>query len=448
MKKGQQITLKIEENIFPNIGVGYVDGKKVRVKNTLVGQTVLCRVTKSRSGKIEAKWLEKIEPAPWEQASFCEHYNRCGGCLLQTLSLDKQLEHKKEMVENLLKDAGHDISPEAVYASPKPFEYRNKMEFSFGDEFKDGPMTLGMHKKGRHHDVVTVDACHLCDGDFRTILKAVLAYAQEKMWPKYNKKTHEGFLRHLVVRKAENTGEIMVALSASTQFEWEVTPFVGHLKALDLSGEIKSILWVKNDGLGDLVTGEVVCLEGEHYITEKMLGLTFQISLYSFFQPNTQAASLLYEKALSFIEGIEGKVCFDLFSGTGTIAQLMAKKAKHVIGIEIVEDAVEMAKMNAELNNLEHCEFLCGDVFDVLETVTTAPDVIVVDPPRVGIREKTVSKIASYGVPEILYISCNPKTLAEDLLYFKNKGYHVKRFVLVDQFTWTGNIEAICLLSR
>lgn len=448
MKKGEAIQLKIEYALYPNIGVGIYEGQRVRVKNTLPGQLVEARISKKRSGKVEARLLEVLERSEKEQASFCEHFNECGGCLLQTLSFEAQTEHKRDMVQRLLSDNGIEVNIDEVIASPEAFEYRNKMEFSFGDAFKDGPMTLGMHRKGRHHDVVTVSNCHICDGDYRLILDAMLKFADDHQLPKYSKFTHEGFLKHLVVRKGKNTGEIMVALSASTQHALNKEAFVEMLLALPLEGTLKSVLWVKNDGLGDVVTGDIEKLYGDYEIHETIMGLTFKVSLYSFLQPNTKGAEKLYEAAINEIPSIDGKICFDLFSGTGTIGQLMAQKAKWVYGIEIVADAVAVAKENATVNGLDNCTFMCGDVFKVLSEFEQKPDVIVVDPPRAGMGEKTTVKIASYDVPEIVYVSCNPKTLAEDLLVFQKQGYDVVKYILVDQFPWTGAVESIVKLVK
>ena len=454
MKKGQELTLKIERMKYPNVGIGISDGQDVRVKNGIKGQTLLCRVSKKRGGKIEARALEVVERANFEQASFCEHFNICGGCMLQTLDYQNQLMLKREMVENLLHEAGYDVQINQVIESPKPFEYRNKMEFSFGDAYKDGPLTLGMHKKGHHHDVVDVPFCHLVDQDFRVIQVAVLNYAKTEGLLKYNKRLNEGFLRHLVVRKGHATGEIMVALSATTQVadkdgnHFDGASFVEMLKNLDLKGTLTSVLYVKNDGLGDVVSGELECLFGRDYIMEKLFDKFFKITLYAFFQTNTLGAERLYSTAMDLIPNLEGKVCFDLFSGTGTIGQIMAQKAKKVIGIELVSDAVEAAIQNAEFNGLGNCTFICGDVFDKLATVDEQPDVIVVDPPRSGMGEKTTKAVASYGVPEIVYISCNPSTLLEDLVVFNKQGYVCEAISLVDMFPWTAGVESIVKLQK
>lgn len=448
LKRNEVIELKIEYNKYPNVGVGQYNGKKIHVKNAIEGQQVMARYKKSKGGRAEAKLMEVLERSPLEQDSFCEHFDLCGGCMLQTLNYEDQKLLKKRMVQNLFDEAGLEIDFETVKSSPEIFEYRNKMEFSFGDAVKGGPLTLGMHRKGRHNDVVTVDHCHLADEDYRAILKNVLDFFVDSEYPKYNKHTQEGFMKHLVVRKAKKTGEIMVALSATTQYTFDGTAFVEMLRKIPFQGSLVSVLYVKNDGLGDVVSGDVEVLYGRDHIFDEIHGLKFKITLYSFFQTNTLGAEMLYEEALSLIPQIEGKVCFDLFSGTGTIGQIMAQSASKVIGIEIVADAVKAANENAHMNGLENCTFLCGDVFKVLETVTEKPDVIVVDPPRAGIGEKTVEKVASYQIPEIVYISCNPKTLLEDLIVFRRQGYHVSRAMLLDTFPWTGHVEAVVLMSR
>lgn len=454
MKKGQEITLKIDRMKYPNIGIGKFEGQDVRIKHTIEGQTVLARVSKKRGGKIEARCLEILERAPIEQASFCEHFNKCGGCMLQTMNYENQLQTKTQMVSHLFSEAGLELSFNEIVPSPEQFEYRNKMEFSFGDEFKEGPLTLGMHKKGHHHDVVNVPFCHLVDEDFRIILTSVLEFVTKNGLLKYNKRSNIGFLRHLVVRKSKGTGEIMVALSATTQASdvhgkpFDRLSFANMLKQLDLTGEITSILYVKNDGLGDVVTGEIDILFGRDFIIEKLFDLSFKITLYSFFQTNTRGAERLYQTAMQLIPNLDGKICFDLFSGTGTIGQIMAQKSKKVIGVEWIEDAVIAARENAKINGLDNCEFICGDVFAILSTIDAHPDVIVVDPPRNGMGEKTTRAIAAYGVTEIVYISCNPSTLMEDLIIFEKCGYVADEITLVDMFPWTGGVETVVLLSH
>lgn len=454
VKKGQEIEIKIEKMKYPNVGIGTFEGESVRIKGALTGQTLKARISKKRSNKIEARPLEVIERSDREKASFCEHFGSCGGCMLQTLDYEGQLSIKREMVKHLFDDAGLDIKIDKIIGSPEIFEYRNKMEFSFGDEFKDGPLTLGMHKKGHHHDVVNIPHCHLVDEDYRTLLNGILAYATENKLIKYNKRSNEGFLRHLVVRKAKGTGEIMVALSATTgPQDAEGNPFdemlfLKMIQSLPLKGSLKSVLYVQNDGLSDVVAGDIKILYGDDFITEKLFDLTFKITLYSFFQTNTLGAEILYQTAMDLIDDLSDKVCFDLFSGTGTIGQIMAQKASQVIGIEWVQDAVDAAEENAELNGLTNCNFICGDVFEKLQTVAEKPDVIVVDPPRSGMGEKTTTAIAGYNIPSIVYVSCNPSTLLDDLIVFRKLGYETNEITLVDMFPWTGGVECVTQLKK
>jgi len=460
MKKGEVIEIFVDYNLYPNVGVGIVDGKRVRVKGALRGQRVRCRLSKKRGDRIEARLIDVAEPASDEQPSFCEHYEVCGGCMLQTFSAETQLAHKVDMVNRLFENAGLESRVTEAIESPEVFEYRNKMEFSFGDMEKGGAMTLGMHRKGHHHDVVTVDHCHLVDADYRLILERTLDFFTALEVPKYNKFSHGGILRHLVVRKAKATGEIMVALSATTQHTEDgksidryLAGFLEMLLGLEpeLSGKLTSIMQIKNDGLGDVVAGETVVLHGRDYIEEMLSGLRFKVTLYSFFQTNTLGAEKLYEAAIGRISEFEGKVCFDLFSGTGTIGQILASNgASHVVGVELVEDAVRSARENAAFNGLSNCEFIAGDVFKVLSGMDEAllPDVIVLDPPRAGVGENAVRKVASYGVEEIVYVSCNPKTLTEDLRIFEQLGYHAGDVTAVDMFPWAGHVETVVRLQR
>jgi 23S rRNA (uracil-5-)-methyltransferase RumA len=220
------------------------------------------------------------------------------------------------------------------------------------------------------------------------------------------------------------------------------------LKNLELSADIVGILFIKNDGIADMVQGEIEILFGREYYMEELMGLKFKVSFYSFFQTNPAGAEVLYKKAMEYTGSADEKTVFDLFSGTGTIGQIASKNAKKVIGIEIVEDAVRSANENAKLNGIENCDFIAGDVFEVLDNVSEKPDVIIVDPPRAGIMEKTLGKILDYKVDQITYISCNPKTLVENLIFMEKRGYKVEKVCCVDMFPHTGHVETVVLMSR
>ena len=286
------------------------------------------------------------------------------------------------------------------------------------------------------------------------MLSCVLDYFTEKNASYFHKIRHEGYLRHLLVRKAQKTGELLIALVTTTQETHDLEPLVMQLLSLPLQGKITGILHTKNDSVADVIqSDETVILYGQDYFYEKLLGLQFKISQFSFFQTNTFGAEVLYETVRNFLgdisdEGKRDKIVFDLYSGTGTIAQLLAPVAKKVIGVEIVEEAVEAARQNAALNGLENCVFIAGDVLKVIDAIEEKPDIIILDPPRDGIHPKALDKIIRYGVEHILYISCKASSLARDLEVFLARGYRTKRCVAIDQFPWTAGVETCVLLSR
>jgi len=449
MKRGSVIELTIDRVLFPGKAIGTYEGNRIQMKGALPGQKVRARIKKKKQNRIDATVLEVLEKAPNEVDSFCPHFGRCGGCARQTLSYEDQVALKGDQVQGLLEDAGiQGYEWGGVVPSPEIYHYRNKMEYSFGDEEKGGPLTLGMHKKGRYHDVVTVDECKIADKDFNVILAASHKHFTDRGIPKYDGVRHlGGYLRNLNVRKGKKTGEILIGLSTSSHEEHDLKPYVDMLLNLDLEGEIVGILHIVNNDIAQVVRGEYDVLYGRDYYMEELFDLKFKVSFYSFFQTNSLGAEVLYERAMEYMDHIESRNVFDLFSGTGTIAQIMAEKADHVTGIEIVEDAVKAAIENTKLNNLENCDFLAGDVFVKLDEVTKKPDVIVVDPPRVGIHEKALAKIVDYGVKGITYVSCNPVSLAVNLKQMQEAGYAVKKVCCVDMFPHTPHVETVVELE-
>lgn len=503
------------------------------VKGALPGQKIKFRAKKVRKDKSQGILLEVTEKSPLETAEpMCCRFGKCGGCSYQTLPYEKQLELKKnqvlEIIDNVYKtlDSSLGIKKDYIYdgilPSPEIKGYRNKMEFSFGDEYKGGPLTLGLHKKGSVHDIVNASGCQIVDDDYSKVIDCIVEYFREKQVPHYNKNTHQGVLRHLLVRRAVSTGELLVALVTSSQ--QDISEYVSEvsekLNGLEYSGKLTGFIHIINDGLGDVVKSDKMhIISGKDWFTEKILGLQFKISPFSFFQTNTKGAEVLYTRARDYVLGremagvgknsvgveldaknsrIDGvclektadssdivdgysemgienvdlagvcsektesekkldtgkssefkdKVVFDLYSGTGTIAQIIAPVAKKVIGVEIVEEAVEAAKENAAINGLDNCEFIAGDVLKVIDEIDEKPDYIILDPPREGIHPKAIRKIIDYGVENIVYISCKPTSLSQDLATFETFGYHVERVSNVDMFPGTVHVETVCLLSR
>lgn len=473
MKKGQVYEGSVVRVDFPNKGIVCVGDETAVVKNSLPGQKVKFSVNKVRKGKAEGRLLEVTEKSPLETGRTCSLFGLCGGCTYLSLPYEEQLKVKEEQVKRLLDSVlNKQEEPwtfEGIKGSPKAYEYRNKMEFSFGDEYKDGPLALGMHKRGSFYDIVTVADCEIVDADYRLILQTVRDYFAQTKVSFFHRMSHEGFLRHLLVRKASRTGEILVALVTTSQDPWQretavegsldadalITGFKDLLLSLEqegkLAGKFAGILHITNDSIADVVQSDhTELLYGQEYFYEELLGLKFKISTFSFFQTNSYSAEVLYQMARDYVGDLGGsdKTVFDLYSGTGTIAQLMAPAAGKVIGVEIVEEAVEAAKKNAAANGLDNCEFIAGDVLKVLDEVEEKPDMIILDPPRDGIHPKALPKIIAYGVDHIVYISCKPTSLVRDLEVFLENGYRVDKAVAVDQFPWTANVETVVLLSK
>ena len=453
MKKGEIYEGIIEKVDFPNKGYVNIDGEKVIVKNGIPGQKVRFMINKKRSGRAEGRLLEILENSTLEvREPVCKNFPACGGCMYQTMSYEEQLKMKETQVKGLLQEAvgiGTDLHWEGIHGSPIEFGYRNKMEFSFGDEYKDGPLSLGLHKKGSTYDVLTASDCKLVHPDMTAILSSVLDFFTELGAVHYKKMQHTGYLRHLLLRRGVTSGEILVHVITTSQAEYDYAPLVSRLLALPLEGKIVGIMHIINDSLSDVVqSDETRLLYGQDYFYETLLGLRFKISTFSFFQPNSLAAEVLYSIVRDYIGDTKDKEVFDLYSGTGTIAQLLASVAKEVIGVEIVEEAVEAAKVNAALNGLTNCRFIAGDVLKVLDNLTEKPDMIILDPPRDGIHPKALPKILAYGVENIVYISCKPTSLARDLPAFLAAGYEVQRSCSVDQFCETVHVETVVLLSH
>ena len=494
LKKGSVYEGKVEKVDFPNKATVWVtdeDGqkKKAIVKNAIPGQTVRFCVNKKRKGHCEGRLMEVVEKSPLETNPACPHFGKCGGCTYQTVAYEEQLKIKSAQVEKLLSEVVSGELPfEGIIGSPVTEEYRNKMEFSFGDEYKDGPLALGLHKRNSMYDIVPVTECKIIDEDYRKILTCVQDYAIEKELPFQHKLSHEGYLRHLLVRKSVKTGQILVDIVTTTQIEHDFTELVNRLTSIEYKGTLTGVLHTFNDSLADAVINEKTeLLHGQDYIEEELLGLRFKITPFSFFQTNSLGAEVLYSKAREYVlsggfgdvagvddtgaasaagnsdaamtakaagnvevQGNAGSkpVIYDLYTGTGTIAQMLSPVASKVIGVEIVAEAVEAAKKNAAQNGLTNCEFIADDVLKALDNIEIKPDFIVLDPPRDGIHPKALEKIIDYGVDRMVYISCKPTSLARDLVTLQERGYKVEKCCCVDMFPNTGHVETVVLLSK
>ena len=455
MKKRQTKDIKISQMKYPNISIGYDENdRKVEFKGGLLGQTVRVKAGKKNKERIKGKYIELLEESQLENArDYCKQADICGGCSYQKLAYETELMLKHGMIKDLFDEHGikynNDIS---INRSPITTGFRNKMEYTFGDAIKGGSLVLGLHRKRRFYEIVDCKNCNIVDSDFNMIRSKVQEYFREKETDFYHKMSKEGLLRHLVIRKAMHTGQIMVILvttSDATLDETRLRLFLHMLLDLDLEGRIFSVYHVLNDSVADAVIPEKIKLiYGKEYITEEMMGLEFRISPFSFFQPNVYTAEKLYQKAFDLAEIDETMDVLDLYSGTGTITQLMASVARSATGIEIVEEAVEKAKENAELNGLDNVNFLCGDVLEEIEKIGNKYDVVVLDPPRAGISPASLEKILNIDSKKFVYISCNPKTQMENIKTFLERGFEIKDYELYDQFPNSRHVETVVLMSR
>ena len=562
MKKGDIIEGVITDYSFPNKGsfmdhsvapdgTPLGDDRKIIVKNAFPGSRVRVRIIKKKTGYAEGTIIDVLEKSPLEtKKPICNHFYSCGGCTYQTIAYTNQLKLKEDMVKKLLKqvvnfggteadgaeavqDAGEltgvkalpQIQWDGIIASPDQFRYRNKMEFTFGDAEKYGPLTLGLHRQFSNHDILSIDSCGIVSPTWNEILKFTQDFYRKLGVPYYNKYTHTGVLRNLVIRQSATTGGILVNLVTTTHHsidestrnipwhekrsetvdELHLPEYVagllsigepkpvgldaytshgyqkinskkkivrdkwgklqrvngsfednvgsGEFESLSYYNRIVGVLYTECDTMADaIIPDSVTLLYGEDCIMEEVLGLKFKISPFSFFQTNTRGAELLYSKvreyALEALGGEKTGVIYDLYSGTGTIAQLMSPVADKVYGIEIIEEAVEAAKENAKLNKLTNCEFIAGDVLKKLDELEEKPDIIILDPPRDGLNPKALTKILAYGVKNIVYVSCKPTSLARDLEIFEANGYVPTRGCCCDMFPNTVHCESIVLLEK
>ena len=458
MKKARLMTGRVIGLDFPNKGIVEAEDGICVVKNTIPGQTVSFFVKKKRNGNYLGNLKEIVEASPLETAAACPHFRICGGCSYQTLPIGAEEELKAGQVRKLIESAARNFENalgdgwfEGVLSSPHEYAYRNKMEFSFGDAVKGGELNLGMHVSGHFNDVVTVDGCNIADGDFVRILRAVLDLSRSEGVTFRNKHTGEGYLRHLLVRKGKNTGQLLIDLVTTSDGPGGFTEKLKDrlLGLEDLEGEITGILNTINDSPSDAIKDEgTEVLYGQDYFYDEILGLKFKVTAFSFFQTNTAGAEVLYSKVGEYVGQERVDTLYDLYCGTGTIGQLMSRCAGKVYGVELVGEAVGAARENAALNGIDNAVFLAGDVGRVLKELPELPDMFIVDPPREGVHPRTLSGLMGYGVRKFIYISCKISSLARDMDIILSAGYILKRACCVNMFPKTGGIETVAVFEK
>lgn len=440
MKKGEIYSCQITKNTFPATGICTLEGEEIAISGAFIDEEVRFRLARRKKGKRTGNLMER-KPAP------CDQFDRCGGCISQHLPLEKQRQVKVLEIQDLFKKQGLDLPDLEIFGDPQAFGYRNKVEFNFGDSFKGGPLELGFYERNMGRNVLPTQACLLVHEDLRKIKNEILSFAREKGYDHYHVMRREGFLRHLVLRRAQATGEIMVNLVTTTQKELD-TSFVPLLLRLELEGKIVSILHTHNDSLSNFVYADkVILLYGRDYIEEKLRDKSFRISAFSFFQTNTRGAEVLFQRLRQMVGHKEGYL-YDLYCGTGTIGLLLSDRAKGILGVEIVEEAVASARENALRNGVTNARYRCGDIKDLSFTDEEKPEILIVDPPRSGLHPKLIGELVNLSPREIFYVSCNPKSLLRDILLFMEEGYILEKMELVDLYPQTPHVETVVLMSR
>lgn len=440
MKKGEIYTGTIIKNRFPATGICILEEEEIAIAGAYIGEEVSFRLARRKKGLRTGILMQRKE-AP------CDQFDRCGGCISQHISLERQREIKVLEVADLFGKQGIILNELRISGSTEVFGYRNKVEYNFGDSFKGGPLELGFYERNMGRNVLPTENCLLVHEDLRKIRREIHGFALEKGYKHYNVMQREGFLRHLVLRVGHNTGEMMVNLVTTTQ-ETLNLDFVERLLNLQLEGEIVSILHTENDSLSNIVyCDKTNLLYGREYIEEKLLDKTFRISPFSFFQTNTSGAEVLFTRLKELVGKREGYL-YDLYCGTGTIGLILSDQARGIFGVEIIEEAVEAARENARRNGVDNARYFCADVKDLSLMEEEPPELIVLDPPRSGLHPKVVRDLLELSPRELFYVSCNPKTLLRDILLFREGGYRLEKMELVDLYPHTPHIETIALLQK
>jgi 23S rRNA (uracil1939-C5)-methyltransferase len=449
VRKGEELELHIDSLAYGGSGVGRHEGFVVFVRGGLPGDTVIARVTKVKRGFAEGLVSRLVEGSPSRVEAPCAHFGVCGGCRFQNLSYDVQLAEKERQVRDALVRIGRITDPrlEPIVPARSQYGYRNKLEYSFASD--DDGVELGFHRAGRWDEVIGIDECLLTTDLGNEIRRAVRDWAREERLEAYDQETGEGYLRHLVVREGRNTGQALVVLVTAPGERFEAGYFVDVLRRFP---EVRSIHWAVNDTPAEQTNLPTLLLWGDDAIEEEILGLRFRLRPSAFLQTNTEMAAEVYTLARD-AAGLSGSEnVFDLYCGTGTIGLALAAGAASVWGLEISEEAVACAIENAELNGIENVRFFAGNVGQTLEELQEragSPDVVVVDPPRAGLAGKALRRTGQLQAPRIVYVSCNPTTLASDILVLGDEyGYELQRCRPVDMFPHTPHVESVALLTR
>jgi 23S rRNA (uracil1939-C5)-methyltransferase len=446
---GQELELHVDSLAYGGNGVARLNGFVVFVRRGLPGDTVRARVTKVKRNHAEALATEILQPSQERVEAPCAHYPECGGCRFQDLAYESQVRIKHEQVADSLRRLGAIADPplEPILPAASIFHYRNKLEYSFTQR-EDGP-TLGFHKAGRWDEVLQIEKCWLTTDLGNAVRNAVREWAREEGLAAYDQETQRGYLRHLVYREGRNTGQVLVLLVTAPGERFETGYFVEVLRRFP---EVRSIHWAINDTPAEVTNLPTKLLWGDDSIEEQLFGLRFRVSPNAFLQTNTEMAERLYGLAREYAGLTGAETVWDLYCGIGTIGLTLAGDALTVWGIEVSEESVARAIENAELNGITNAAFFAGNVGQAIEELRDRsgdPDVVVVDPPRAGLAGKALRRLGRIGARRIVYVSCNPTTLASDVKALRaDWGYELRRARPVDMFPHTPHVETVALLEK
>ena len=443
MKKNEILDIVIEDIRFPNTGIVQVGERLLEVKGALPGQRLSVRVIKK--GKTNrAVAQEVISPAPEQIALACSQFGTCGGCAFLHIPYEYELELKTKMVKDLFADFNMEEKFLPSVGSPEN-GYRNKMEYSFGDDGNEnGILMLGMRKKGSFYEAIDASGCLLVHADFGKILTATVEYFRGVGEHFYHRRKAVGTLRHLTVRHGRASNEILVNLVTTGGNNY--AEYADALLRLPLENEIVGVLNTTTNSIADaIIPDEVKLLHGRDYYFETLSNISYKVPAFAFYQTNSKMVETLYNTIADMAGEIENKTIFDLYCGAGTIGKFLAKKgAKRVVGVEIVPEAVASAMEDAPPN----CEFIAGDVKQIVKELKESPDVIILDPPREGIVPKAIPNILAFDAKKIVYVSCKPTSFVQNLQAFLDGGYSVENIVCVDMFPRTANVEVVCSMVK
>ena len=450
VSKNEELELHVDSLAYGGNGVARLNGFVVFVRRGLPGDVVRARVTKVKRNHAEALATEVVRPGPNRVEAPCTHYHEgCGGCRFQDLAYDAQLEAKQEQVRDALRRIGGLAEPpvEPIVPAESEFFYRNKLEYSF-TQTPAGPAP-GLHRAGRRDEVLPIEQCWLTTELGNAIRNAVREWARSDRLVAYDQEGQTGYLRHLVVREGRNTGQALVQLVTGPGEKFDTGGFVDVLRVFP---EVRSIHWAVNETPAEVTNLPTRLLWGEEAIEEELCGLRFRVRPNAFLQTNTAMAERLYGVAREFAALTGNETVFDLYCGIGTIGLVLAGDALTVWGIDVSEESIACALENAELNGVGNAAFFAGNVGQSVAELherSGDPDVVVVDPPRAGLAGKALKRLGEIGAPRIVYVSCNPTTLAGDLKRLAaDYGYALRRAKPVDMFPHTPHVETVALLER